>query len=198
MRDPKRRNEKESRLNDRITVDQVRLVDETGALAGVVPTAQALARARDVGLDLVEVAPDAKPPVCKILDYGKLRFEERKKKALARKKQKVVDTKELQFRLQIEDHDYQVKLRNAVRFLKDGHKVRIVLRFKGRELGSPEIGRRLADRIIQDVSEISKPEVAPQMEGRRMIAILAPLAEASQKQKKAESAPKEQAPATAE
>ena len=140
------------------------------------PLSEALAKASLAGLDLVEVAPDARPPVCKILDYGKLRFEERKKKSLMKRKQKSLETKELQFRLKIGDHDYDVKLRHAVRFLTQGHRVRVVLRFKGREMSYQDIGVALLNRIIGDLSGLSKPESPPRMEGRRMLAVMVPLA----------------------
>lgn len=164
-----------TRLNERIRVPQVRLVDENGQMVGVVATEQAIAQAKNAGLDLVEVAPDAKPPVCKILDYGKMRFEERKKKALARKKQKILDTKELQFTLKIEKNDYEVKMRNAQKFLTAGHKVRVVLRFRGRQMAHQELGVKLIERIQGDLAELSKPEQQSKMEGRKMVTILAPL-----------------------
>lgn len=150
-------------------------MDETGALQGVVPTPEALQRAKDVGLDLVEVAPDSKPPVCKILDYGKVRFEARKKKAAMKKKQKTLEIKELQFRVGIEDHDYQVKKRHAQRFLSAGNKVRVVLRFKGREMGHQEIGVSLLQRLVDDLADFGKLEAEAKTEGRRMLMVLLPL-----------------------
>lgn len=179
------------RLNEKIRVPQVRLVDETGTLVGVVATDDALARAQRLGLDLVEVAADSRPPVCKILDYGKLRFEERKKKAQARKNQKTLDVKELQFTLKIEEHDYQVKHRNGERFLKAGHKVRIVLRFKGREMGHQDVGAERMARIVGDLEAFGKVEFAPKMEGRRMLAVLAPLPATKDKGGQKSSSPRE-------
>ena len=164
------------RINDRIRAAEVRLVDHEGEFVGVMSLGEALAKASSLGLDLVEVAPDARPPVCKILDYGKLRFEERKKKSLMKRKQKSLETKELQFRLKIGDHDYDVKMRHAVRFLTQGHRVRIVLRFKGREMSYQDIGVALLNRIIGDLAEYSKPESPPKAEGRRMLMLMVPLA----------------------
>lgn len=185
MREPVKKTNKEPRMNQHIRVPEVRLVDESGQLLGAIPTHEALARAKELGLDLVEVAPDARPPVCKILDYKKQRFEERKKKQLARKKQRTLDVKELQFRLMIETHDYQVKMRNAVKFLTEGHKVRIVLRFRGRELSKPDVGQKLIERILADAAQVGKVDFKPKMEGRRMLAILAPIPQKPSAQKKA-------------
>lgn len=172
----KRRAPQGPRINDRIRASEVRLVDQAGEFVGVMTLSEALAKASSAGLDLVEVAPDARPPVCKILDYGKLRFEERKKKSLMKRKQKSLETKELQFRLKIGDHDYDVKLRHAVRFLTQGHRVRVVLRFKGREMSYQDIGVALLNRIISDLAELSKPESPPRTEGRRMLVVMVPIA----------------------
>jgi len=176
LQDSNKKKSKEARINERIRVPEVRLIDEKGGQVGIVATAEALARAKNVSLDLVEVAPDERPPVCKILDFGKMRFEERKKQSLLKKKHKVIDIKELQFRITIEDHDYQVKRRHAERFLSSGAKVRIVLRFKGREMGHQEIGLKLLDRIIADLVEHGSPESQPKTEGKRVMVVLAPLA----------------------
>ena len=175
MQHTKTKEGKGARTNQDILAPEVRLVDETGALRGVVPTPEALQRAKDVGLDLVEVAPDSKPPVCKILDYGKVRFEARKKKAAMKKKQKTLEIKELQFRVGIEDHDYQVKKRHAQRFLSAGNKVRVVLRFKGREMGHQEIGVSLLQRLVDDLADFGKLEAEAKTEGRRMLMVLLPL-----------------------
>lgn len=175
MRETGKTISKEPRLNHRIRVPQVRLIAEDGVMIGVVSIAEALKRAENVNLDLVEVAPEGHPPVCKILDYGKMRFEERKKKAAARKKQKTLEKKELQFRLKIEEHDYQVKLRRGLNFLESGHKVRVVLRFRGRELRNQEIGQALMARIVTDLSSVGKPEIKPLMEGRSMVASFVPI-----------------------
>lgn len=188
------------RLNENIRVPEVRLVDEKGEMqAAPVPVDIALQRAKALGLDLVEVAPDARPPVCKLLNYGKLRFDERKKKALMKKKQKSLETKELQFRLKIEQHDYQVKMRHAERFLTQGHRVRVVLRFKGREMSHQEIGVQLLERIIQGLSVFSKPEGTPKTEGRRMLVVLVPTGKKpdSGAPKQDENLPETKAPETA-
>ncbi len=186
MQHTKMRDKKGPRINQDIVTHEVRLVDEKGELRGVVPTADAIERARAAGLDLVEVAPDATPPVCKILDYGKIRFEARKKRAAMKKKQKGFDIKELQFRVGIEDHDYQVKKRHAERFLKAGHKVRLVLRFKGREMGHQEIGVGVLNRLTADLADFGKMEAPFKTEGRRMLLVIVPLDAKEQKQRAAE------------
>lgn len=135
---------------------------------------KAIEMARDVGLDLVEVSPNAKPPVCKILDYGKYKYEQQKKAAEARKKQKTVDVKELKMRPTIEEHDYQVKLKKAKEFLDDGDKVKFSIRFRGREMAHQDVGREVMERLLGDLKEMCKAELSPKMEGRQMIMILAP------------------------
>lgn len=150
------------------------MIDEEGNQLGVVSTKEALEKAEDVGLDLVEVSPTAKPPVCKILDYGKYKYEQQKKAAEARKKQKTVDVKEVKIRPGIEEHDYGVKMKNARRFLEGGDKVKVTMRFRGREMAHQDIGVELLDRMKSELAEISKVEMAAKMEGRQMIMVLSP------------------------
>ena len=169
------RPEKEGpRVNEDIDNAQVRLVDAGGEMIGVVPTEEALDRAADAGLDLVEVSPNADPPVCKILDFGKLKYENQKKKAEARKKQKTIDVKEIKMRPGIEEHDYQVKMRSMRRFIDDGDKVKVTLRFRGREMAHQDLGAKVLDRVRDDMDEMAKVEQFPQMEGRQMTMVFAP------------------------
>lgn len=144
-------------------------------MMGVVPLADALERANLAGLDLVEVSPNADPPVCKILDYGKLRFQEQKKKSEARKKQKVIEIKEIKMRPNIDTHDYDVKMRAIRKFIGEGDKVKVTIRFRGREMAHQELGMRLLVRVREDTVEETKVEQEPAMEGRQMIMVLAPL-----------------------
>ena len=162
------------RVNEDIDNAQVRLVDADGEMIGVVPTEEALDRAADAGLDLVEVSPNADPPVCKILDFGKLKYENQKKKAEARKKQKTIDVKEIKMRPGIEEHDYQVKMRSMRRFIDDGDKVKVTLRFRGREMAHQDLGAKVLDRVRDDMDELAKVEQFPQMEGRQMTMVFAP------------------------
>lgn len=162
------------RVNDQITTDKVRLVDAEGNMVGVVSLKEALAAADEAGLDLVEVSPNADPPVCKILDYGKYKYEQQKKAAEARKKQKTIDVKEVKIRPGIEDHDYGVKMRNARRFLEDGDKVKVTMRFRGREMAHQNIGHDLLAKMKQELADISKVELEPKMEGRQIIMVLVP------------------------
>ena len=141
---------------------------------GVMPTAQALSHAEEVGLDLVEVSPNAEPPVCRVMDYGKYVFEENKKRQAAKKKQKQIQVKEVKFRPGTEEGDYQVKLRNLVRFLSDGDKAKVTLRFRGREMAHQELGMNLLKRIEADLEELAQVEQFPKMEGRQMVMVLAP------------------------
>ena len=141
---------------------------------GTVDTDSALAMAEDEGLDLVEVSPNADPPVCKILDYGKLKYQEQKKASEARKRQKTVDVKEIKMRPNIDTHDYDVKMRNVVKFLEGGDKVKVTMRFRGREMVHQELGMDVLNRVRDDVEELSKVEAVPKMEGRQMIMVLAP------------------------
>ena len=141
---------------------------------GVLDTDTALAMAEESGLDLVEVSPNGKPPVCKILDYGKLKYQEQKKASEARKRQKTVDDKEIKMRPNIDTHDYEVKMRNVVKFLEGGDKVKVTMRFRGREMAHQELGMDVLNRVRDDVNELSKVEAKPKMEGRQMIMVLAP------------------------
>lgn len=162
------------RINGDIRIPEVQLIDHEGANRGVVATEEALALAEGAGLDLVEIVPNAKPPVCKILDYGKYRFLEQKKAAEARKRQKVVEIKEIKLRPGIDDHDYEVKMRAMRRFFEEGDKVKVTLRFRGRELAHQGLGYRLLERVKQETVPVAKVEVEPSMEGRQMVMILAP------------------------
>ncbi len=152
----------------------MRLIGEDGANVGVVPIRQAIMMAEEANLDLVEISPDAKPPVCKILDYGKFKFQEQKKAAEARKKQKVIEIKEIKMRPMIDDHDYDVKMRAIKRFFEEGDKVKITLRFRGREMAHQELGQQLLDRVKKDTTEIAKVESEPRFEGRQIVMVLAP------------------------
>ncbi|WP_299375147.1 translation initiation factor IF-3 [uncultured Kiloniella sp.] len=162
------------RVNERITINTVRLVDADGEQVGVVPTRDAMKRAFDEGLDLVEISPNAEPPVCKIMDYGRFRFESQKKKNEARKKQKIIELKELKVRPNIDTHDYDVKMRAAHKFISAGDKVKVTMRFRGREITHQEVGLEVLKRIETDLVEVAKMELRPKMEGRQMIMILAP------------------------
>lgn len=166
-------------------------------MLGVMNVDKAVTLAEEVGLDLVEVSPNAKPPVCKILDFGKYKYEQQKKASEARKKQKTVDVKEVKLRPTIEDHDYGVKLKNARKFLKAENKVKVTLRFRGREMAHKDLASKLLTRFKEDVADLSKVELYPKMEGRQMIMVLAPdatAAEAAAKAAKeaAAEAPKEE------
>ena len=150
----------------------VRLIDDEGEQRGIVPTAQAQAIADEAGLDLVEVAPNADPPVCKLLDYGKFKYNAQKKASEARKRQKTIDVKEVKMRPGIDRHDYDVKMRSIVKFLEDGDKVKLTLRFRGREMVHQEIGRRVLDRVCDDLGDAVKIEQTPKMEGRQMTMVM--------------------------
>jgi translation initiation factor IF-3 len=150
------------------------LIDAEGENHGVVPYDTAMEMADDAGLDLVEVSPGADPPVCKIIDYGKLKYENQKKKAEARKKQRTIDVKEIKMRPGIDDHDYDVKMRSINRFLGDGDKVKVTLRFRGREMVHQDLGMKVLERVRDDLDEIAKVEQFPKMEGRQMTMVMAP------------------------
>lgn len=168
-------NQDRTRVNERIRVPEVRVIDENGEQLGVLPTREAMARARERGLDLVEVAPDARPPVCKILDYGKLKYLKKKKEQEAKKKSVTIDVKEVQLRPNIEEHDLLVKYRKMVDFLSRGDKVKIVLMFRGREMAyAKKQGTELLDRILDMLKDVAVSEAHPKLEGRRMIMVLAP------------------------
>ena len=162
------------RINDAIRAREVMLIGEDGAKIGVTPRFDAIAKAQEAGLDLVEIAPNAEPPVCKILDYGKFKYQEQKKAAEARKKQKVIEIKEIKMRPNIDDHDYDVKMRSIKRFFEEGDKVKVTLRFRGREMAHLELGMQLLRRVESELVEVSKVEYSPRLEGRQMIMVLAP------------------------
>jgi translation initiation factor IF-3 len=162
------------RVNEQINAYNVRLIDHRGEQVGVVSRNQALNMALDVGLDLVEISPNADPPVCKLLDYGKFKYEAQKKAAEARKRQKTIDVKEIKLRPAIDDHDYDVKMRAVKRFIEEGDKVKVTLRFRGRELAHQELGLQVLERVRGDVAEQTKVEQEPKMEGRQMVMVLAP------------------------
>ena len=162
------------RYNELIVSDKVRVIDENGENLGVMYTREATEQANAVGLDLVEVSPNADPPVCKFLDVGKFRYEAQKKANLARKTQKTQEIKEIKMRPNIDDHDYDVKMRNVFRFIEDGDKVKVTLRFRGRELSHQQLGMNLLRRVQDDVVEVAKVEAYPRMEGRQMLMVIAP------------------------
>ena len=163
------------RVNGAIRVPKVRCIDPDGNQLGVLDTREALHKAEDFGLDLVEVQPNADPPVCKILDYGKFKYEAQKRANEARKKQKTIEIKEVKFRPNTDTNDYDVKMRNVFKFLENGDKVKITLRFRGREMAHQELGRKLLLRVAEDIKETGKVENMPKMEGRQMIMMIGPL-----------------------
>ena len=150
------------------------MIDKEGEQAGIMAIADALQFAQDAGLDLVEIAPQAEPPVCRVMDYGKFRFEQAKKQQAAKKKQKVTQVKEVKFRPGTEEADYQVKMRNVRRFIEDGDKVKVTLRFRGREMAHQELGRDMLERIRDDMAEDTVVEQFPKMEGRQMVMLISP------------------------
>ena len=162
------------RVNRDIAVAQVRLIDEQGENLGVVSKDEAIERAEDAGMDLVEISPSAEPPVCKILDYGRFKYQDQKKKNEARKKQKTIDIKEIKMRPNIDQHDYDVKMRAINRFIADGDKVKVTMRFRGREMVHQELGLKVLDRVRDQIDEVAKVEQFPKMEGRQMIMVVAP------------------------
>ncbi len=162
------------RINRDIRVREVQLIDADGQNRGAIDIVEAQKFADDAGLDLVEIVPNANPPVCKILDYGKFRFTEQKKQAEARKRQKVVEVKEIKLRPGIDEHDYDVKMRAVRRFFEEGDKVKVTLRFRGREMAHQDIGYRLLDRVKTETVTLAKVESEPSMEGRQMVMVLAP------------------------
>ena len=162
------------RANRDIRVPKVRLIDDEGTNYGVIPTREALDRAMDAGLDLVEVSPNVDPPVCKIMDFGKFKYEQQKKANEARKRQKIVELKELKMRPGIDDHDYQTKMRNANKVLENEDKVKFTVRFRGREMAHQDLGRRVLERVQAELGDAVKLEAHPTMEGRQMVMIVAP------------------------
>ncbi|MBC7217773.1 MAG: translation initiation factor IF-3 [Candidatus Caldatribacterium sp.] len=161
-------------MNHQIGAREVRLISPEGTQIGIVPLKKALQMAEEAGLDLVEVGPNANPPVCKIMDYGKFRYEKEKKAKLSRKKQKVSELKELNMRPKIDEHDYQVKLRSALRFLQEGNRVKVTVRFRGRELAFQERGQELLRRMIEDLKDVGRVEQDIKREGSSLTVTLAP------------------------
>ena len=176
-----------TRINERIRVPEVRLINESGEQVGIVPTSEALDYARERELDLVEVAPNSKPPVCRVLDYSKYRYEQEQKAKAARKHQQQVNVREIKLRPKIAQHDYETKRGHVERFLKNHDKVKVTIMFRGREQSHPERGRVLLDRLLQDVSEIASVEQEPLQEGRNMTMLLAPTRTAGQEKEAAAS-----------
>jgi translation initiation factor IF-3 len=162
------------RVNDEIRSRDVQLIDQAGHNHGSIEFRDAMALATEAGLDLVEIAPNSVPPVCKIMDYGKYKFQAQKKAAEARKKQKVVEIKEIKLRPMIDDHDYDVKMRAMKRFFEEGDKVKVTLRFRGREMAHQELGQQLLNRVKGDVQPLAKVEQEPKYEGRQIVMVLAP------------------------
>ncbi|WP_202886978.1 translation initiation factor IF-3 [Cohnella zeiphila] len=165
---------KDHQINEEIRAKEVRLIGADGEQIGIKPFREAMQMAIDANMDLVNIAPQAKPPVCRIMDYGKFRYEQQKKDKEARKNQKIVDLKEVWFRSNIEEHDYQTKFRNVVKFLGEGDKVKCSVRFRGREIAHANIGQKILERVANEVSDICVVERVPKLEGRSMIMILAP------------------------
>jgi translation initiation factor IF-3 len=162
------------RVNDEIRAPQVRLIDQDGEMQGVMTARDALLRAYSVGLDLLEISPNADPPVVKILDFGKFKYEQQKKKNEAKKKQKVIEIKEIKVRPNIDENDYQVKMRAMKSFIEEGDKVKVTLRFRGREMAHQEIGIRVLERIRSEMDPVTKVEQMPRMENRQMVMVLSP------------------------
>jgi len=171
---PRRDKDEGPRINGAIIAKQIRVIDAAGEMLGVMTVREALAKAEEAGLDLVEISPAAEPPVCKILDYGKYRFEMQKKAAEARKKQKVVELKEIKLRPGIDDHDFNIKMKNALAFLKEGDKVKITLRFRGREMSHQDIAQAVLKRVREILDETGKVVSEPSFEGRQIVMIIAP------------------------
>ena len=164
------------RYNEFITVPKVRVIDDEGENLGVMLTQEAMERAYEIGLDLVEVSPTADPPVCKFLDIGKFKYEAQKKANIARKTQRTQELKEIKMRPNIDDHDYDTKMKKVHDFIGEGDKVKITLRFRGRELSHQQLGMQLLQRVAENVAEIAKVEAYPRMEGRQMLMVLSPKA----------------------
>jgi len=191
------------RINERIRAREIRVIDENGEQMGILPPFEALKIARERGLDLVEVSPNAVPPVCRIQDYGRFLYEKDKSESAARKKQKVIVVKEVKFSVTVDEHDYQTKKNQAVRFLNDGDKVKASLRFRGRQMAHRELGYAIINRLIQDIGEAGVVEFMPRMEGTILHAIIAPSKKAEQAKPKVAAPvqpapPKPQAPPVAQ
>ncbi len=181
-------------MNEEITAPEIRLIGVEGEQLGIVSLQQALALAEENEIDLVEIAPTAQPPVCRLMDYGKFKYRESKKKHEAKLKQKQIQVKEIKFRPGTDEGDYQVKLRNLIRFLQDGDKTKITLRFRGREVTHQELGLKLLKRVEADLAEYGQVEQFPKLEGRQMVMVLSPLKKHKpEKAEKKEAAPKQEA-----
>jgi len=163
------------RVNEKIRASEIRLIGAEGENVGVVHPAKAMQMAEEAGLDLVEISPNANPPVCKIMDFGKFKYEQQKRESEARKKQKIIEIKEVKFRPNTDTHDYEVKMRNVYKFLENGDKVKVTLRFRGREMAHQNLGRELLERVAADTKDYGKVENMPKMEGRQMIMLIGPL-----------------------
>jgi translation initiation factor IF-3 len=185
------------RINERIRAREIRVIDENGEQMGILPPFEALKIARERGLDLVEVSPNAIPPVCRIQDYGRFLYEKDKSESAARKKQKVIVVKEVKFSVTVDEHDYQTKKNQAVRFLNDGDKVKASLRFRGRQMAHRELGYNIINRLIQDIGEAGVVEFMPRMEGTILHAIIAPSKKAEPAKPKPASSPAQAPPAKA-
>jgi len=159
-------------VNERIRVREIRVIDDTGQQLRIMPPPQALAIAKQMGLDLVEISPTAQPPVCRIMDFGKYQYAEQKRTREARKHQKVIEVKEIKFRPKVDEHDYQFKKKHIERFLEDGDKVKATIFFRGREMAHPEIGRRILERLVEELGELAIAESMPRLEGNQMHTIL--------------------------
>jgi translation initiation factor IF-3 len=162
------------RINDRIRSPEIRLIGADGENVGVVTPGRAMQMAEEAGLDLVEISPNAEPPVCKIMDFGKFKYEQQKREAEARKKQKIIEIKEIKFRPGTDIHDYDVKMRSVMKFLEDGDKVKVTLRFRGRELAHQDLGLDLLQRVAADVGDNGKVEQLPKLEGKQMVMMIGP------------------------
>jgi translation initiation factor IF-3 len=165
---------KEFRVNEEIRAREIRVVDPEGKQLGIMSAREALRLAEELQLDLVEVAPQARPPVCRLMDFGRYKYEQSKREREARKRQRIVELKEIKFRPRIEEHDFRVKLRNATRFLNDGDKVKFTIIFRGREIVHTQLGEQLMNRLASELAELATVERAPRLEGRQMVMILAP------------------------
>ncbi len=163
------------RVNDKIRNPEIRLIGADGENVGVVSPARAMDMADEAGLDLVEISPNANPPVCKIMDFGKFKYETQKREAEARKKQKIIEIKEVKFRPNTDTNDYDVKMRNVFKFLENGDKVKVTLRFRGREMAHQNLGRELLERVAEDTKDAGRVENFPKMEGRQMVMLIGPL-----------------------
>lgn len=161
-------------MNDRIRSAEIRLIGADGENIGIVTPARAMAMAAEAGLDLVEISPNAEPPVCKIMDFGKFKYEQQKREAEARKKQKIIEIKEIKFRPGTDTHDYGVKMRSVLKFLDEGDKVKVTLRFRGREMAHQDLGLELLNRVAGDVGDAGKVESMPRLEGRQMVMMIGP------------------------